>query len=385
MAIRRSIDDLPEGCPPDPKPRFVQLLAEKWQRENEAAGAREHAIPGTRFRHSDAAGCARLLAYKAAGVPPSNPMDLCGIWNTRLGTLIHDEWQKALIEAYPDAEIEVIVGTAEADRSGHIDALFLVTEPEGRRIAYELKSIGGYGFKAAVGKIRRGTPPEGPRLSAIVQGALGADDVHADELVVGLLGKETISTSYGMGDVDRFGAEWTFVPEQYRPIAAAERERVTGILARLDAGELPARVIPGVHSDRAPELTATITDPSSGTWQVWGVPPGGDEFGAPNPVLVDTGTTWHCDYCSHQDFCNLTDPGRMPAEVFVQIGKGLVSPCAVTQGTHLEHACGCESPADPMDQPCPRCGHDSHYAECEEMDHGLGGIGLVRCGCEGEG
>lgn len=323
MPINRSLDDLTSqagssgsasGWAPDVTPRWAHLLAEKWHRENEEAGERPHAIEGTRFRHSDAGGCARKIAYKAAGFERTNPMDVTGSWNTHLGTLIHDAWQEALVEAYPQAHIEVSSQVFE-DGSGSMDALVEMeygkaddpTEPY--VVSIELKTQGGTPFKYAIGKARRGQEPDGPKHEHVIQGALNALAHNADELVIAYLAKETLSQNYDdVADLSKFCAEWTLTREQYQPIARLEIERVEGILRLLDdEGLLAARKAPGHPGE--------IEDPAISRW-VKRDPAGG---------ILDTGSHWggsYCSgYCSHFDLCVQTPSGRVPVEQVVEIGK----------------------------------------------------------------
>lgn len=334
MPINRSLDDLTShagssgaasGWSPDDPPRWAPLLAQKWHRENMAAGVRPHAVEGTRFRHSDAGGCARKIAYKAAGFEATNPMDVTGSWNTRLGTLIHDAWQEALVEAYPHAEIELTSQVFD-DGSGSMDALVRTHDDgirqwvddedgvggpgAGKVISIELKTQGGSPFKYAIGKARRGTPPEGPKSEHVIQGALNALAHNADELVIAYLAKETLSQNYDdVPDLSKFCAEWTLTREQYEPIARLEIERVEGILALLDdEGLLAAR--------KAPAFPGEIVDLPRSRWEKR------DQTGN----LVDTGSVWggsYCSgYCSHYDLCVQTPSGRVPVERVVEISKG---------------------------------------------------------------
>lgn len=325
MTLARDLSDLPRaetaapaGVAPDAHPRFVGVLAAAW---DASRGDDKPTALGTRVRHSDAGKCARALAYTAAGIPRSDPMDLCGVWNTSLGTLIHDRWQEALVAAWPTAEIEVKVGHDDLDASGHIDAVITLpcADCEGagevggqacpgclgdstdRVIAYELKTIGGYGYKAAVGRARRGTPAEGPKPEHVAQAALNGLAVGADEVIVGYLAKECISVNQarGLDDLARFAAEWTFTRDEYEPIAIAERDRMAGVLALVDDGMLAARKFPAGMLPAGAE----IVDPASGRWEVTG--PDGVE---------DTGTWWSCSYCAHRTLCATTAPGRIPIE-----------------------------------------------------------------------
>jgi hypothetical protein len=306
MTIKRSNADIPDGWHPDPEPRFVHLLAEKWAAEDAERGERPHAVPGTRFRHSDAGGCARKLAYKAAGIPRTDPMDVTGTWNTRLGTMIHDAWQSALLLRYPDAEIEVVSQCFD-EGSGSMDALISVSnylgygEGETLRVSFELKTVGGYKMKSAIGKIRRGTPPEGPSKEHIIQAALNGLAHDADEVVIGYLAKETLSKNYDdVPDLGKFCAEWTLTREQYEPIARLEIQRVEGILDLLDEGLLAARKVPGTPGE--------IVDPTTSRW----------EQRDSDDMVLDTGSVWNggfCSYCSHFTGCSRTQPGRIDVEI----------------------------------------------------------------------
>ena len=324
MAIKRDLSDLPPaGLAPDDSPRFISVLVDEW------ADARDDDKPtanGTPFRHSDAGKCARAISYTAAGIPRSDPMDITGVWNTSLGTLIHEQWQEALQRRWPDAEVEVTCSMVGADGSGHIDAV-IRDYPSPLRsdapwvIAYELKTVGGFGFKAAVGAARKGTPAEGPKAAHLLQAAINGRAVDADEVIVGYLAKECISANvarrFGItDDVGRFAAEWTLTREQYEPLADLEAERVAGILDLVDAGKLAAR--------KSPEMPpgAEVTDPETGAYEVrvWAEDP---NTGNADFIPTDTGSTWECDYCAHQSLCIKTLPGRASIEFAREVAVSL--------------------------------------------------------------
>ncbi|MGH2685310.1 MAG: hypothetical protein ACRDJP_07585, partial [Actinomycetota bacterium] len=114
MGLAKDLSHLPspartrdDGHPPDTAPRFAHLLATKWAQRDISEGDRPLAKAGARFRHSNAGGCSRALAYAALSVPESNPMDLAGTFTVNLGRMVHDAWQEALQEIYPGAEVEV--------------------------------------------------------------------------------------------------------------------------------------------------------------------------------------------------------------------------------------------------------------------------------------
>lgn len=278
---------------PDADPRFIQVLVEAWR---DSQDDNKPTAMGTRLRHSDAGKCARALSFTAAGFERSDPMDLAGVWNVSLGTLLHEKWQEALQARYPDAEIEVKVGHDDLDASGHIDAVIRL---DGKVTAYELKSIGGYGWKMAIGKGRGAAT--GPKSEHMAQSALNALAVGADEMVIGYLAKECVSAGAAgkLTDIDRFSGEWTFTREDFEPIALAEKERMAGVLALVDKGKLAARKVP---FDMPPR--AEIVDVLTSRWE---------EKDADGKI-VDTGTLWNgqfCAYCSYRSLCATTQPGRI--------------------------------------------------------------------------
>lgn len=286
----RTTDD---GWAPDPAPRFVHLLADQWQRDNTERGPKQRAHSDARFRHSDAGKCARAVALAALNVPPSDPMDLTGVWNTSLGTLVHDAWQAVIADRYPDAQIEPKVQTINGEGAGHIDAVF----PDGTTIAFELKTCGGFAYKMAVGE--RGTP-QGPKLEHQIQAALNGKAVDADEVVIGYLSKEAVSVNAAkrnnLSELGRFCAEWTMTRDEYMPVADAEEARVSGILALLDEGTLPARKIPAADVPSG----ATIVDPRTGRW----------ELRNQTGQVEDTGSYWGCGYCNFCTLCAGHESGR---------------------------------------------------------------------------
>lgn len=300
MGLQRDLSSLPkrttttEGCPPDPAPRFVHLLVERMAANNDAAGPKPTAF-GTRARHSDAGKCARAIAFRALGAT-GEPMDLPGTWVTSLGTLIHEAWQEALSQAFPDALIEPRLRIDGLDASGHADA---VVNVDGKRVLVELKTTGGFGYKNKVGE--RGAP-EGPSYEHILQAALNGLAIDADEIVIAYMATEAISRQVAgrkphLTELHRFCAEWTFPREEFEPLALQERARLEGILEVVDGGELPRRIIP------SPELPkgAEIVDPTVGRWEV-----------RSDRGIEDTGTFWSCTYCAFQKVCATTNSGRVP-------------------------------------------------------------------------
>jgi hypothetical protein len=312
VPIERDLSGLPAatttsqaGWAPDPQPRFGHILAEKWARERTE---KAHAIEGSRFRHSDAGACSRAIAYAALKVPESNPIDLAGLFIAGQGTLIHDAWQAVLQARYGhNAEVEVKVG--EGDESGHIDAV-VQYQPWGTAlivVSIELKTVDGYAYKLAVGE--RG-PAQGPKWQHMIQGALNASRVQADESVIVYLARGAISIQAAarkkIDELSRFVAEWTMPQETYEALAQRERTRIGKILEMVDSGTLPARKIPD------PELPGRhlIVEPRTGGWVAT------DE----NGMTTDAGSCWQCAYCRYQDVCVQTKAERTPVDVLRQIG-----------------------------------------------------------------
>lgn len=336
-----SVQDLPgasdgDGERPVAQPLVVHLLAEEWHRQYVEAGNDEKAfaIPGTRFRASWAAGCARATGYRiqendarialdsfvgqvgstvamteednerftglqqaVLALAPTNPPSIADTWRMGLGQMVHDALQWVLIRAmerrFPGAQIEVAVDLRpDVDGSGSVDIVIVESD---RTIVVELKTINGFGFKLS--SIPFKGPAQGPRYGAKVQGALSAKALEADLLIVGYLSLELLSPDVakrnGRDEIGRFTAEWHYTPEQFLPWAEAEHKRVSKILEIVDAGGLPPRAI----ADPEIPKRARITDPSSGAWTVTD-----PESGA----IVQAGKTWWCGYCWQRDRC-ITD------------------------------------------------------------------------------
>lgn len=316
MALKQDLSHLPtpakttgEGLAPDATPRFAHLLVEQWREDEQRKGDLARAHTDTRFRHSDAGGCARAIAYAALDIEASNPMDLSGYWNTGLGSRVHDMWQSVISIRFPDAAIEQKVRTVGADGSGHIDAVVRMPLSDGSKVvAVELKTVGGFAYKMAVGE--RGAA-QGPKAEHMLQAALNAAAVDADEAVIVYLAKEALSVNVakrkGFDEIGRFAAEWTLTRKQYLPLAQEEAERVAGILALVDDGTLPLRRFPSAELPKGHE----IVDPSVGRYEVRGAE--GD--------VLDTGTWWACGYCKFQTLCQEVGAGRPPVDTVVKIGQ----------------------------------------------------------------
>lgn len=328
MPLARDLSALPtqaatseDGRAPDPEPTFLRPYFDAIRQRHDADGERPHAVEGTRFRHSMAHACARQVAYHALAVPASDPMDLTGMIVTGNGTAKHDEIQ-AVLTGSAHLEAEVPCRIEGFDGSGNADGLQILTVGEDLhdgspgvklRACWEHKNVGGFAFKMAVGERGR---PQGPKQAHVVQGALNAKALDADLLIITYATWEAISVSTaarkGFTEEGRISAQWTYERDEWEPLADAEVARVSGILALLDEGTLPARRFPDAELPKG----HVVTDPTSGQWQVLDA----------ESIILDAGTFWACGYCRWQTACARTAPGRQPiSEVAVALGLEAVA------------------------------------------------------------
>lgn len=276
-------------------PRFVHVLARKWETADEEEGPREFAVESARVRHSWAAKCSRQLYYLVKGEEPAEEADLARSWTFGIGRALHNDWQEALTEYCDregsDIEHEVVCYIPEVPSAGHIDSVITEYTEQGtqpwKKIAVELKTINGTGYEFAIGAKRE---PRGPRWSAVVQGAVNAYAIGADELVLPYVPLESISKTQaakkGIPDLLRCGAEWTLTKDQFTPIAEQEIERWRWIVQNVDDPSSPP-VPRWIWDPELPERSI-VTDPSRGhTMSQDGV----------------GGRTWMCDYCDFRDRC----------------------------------------------------------------------------------
>jgi len=212
--------------------------------------------------------------------------------------MVHNQLKPAIDRWLDKEEGVTAIEEAEVELGehgyGHVD---LTLKAGDKTIVVELKTINGTGFKKAIGG-------EGPRHSALVQGAMYAHASNADLLIICYLTMELLSPNYaeakGFDNTGRFGAEWHFTKEEFTPIAEAEINRldwITESLVTWDGDEAvlkEATEIPKMFSEYDPEIPwgAEIVDPSNGSWIL-------EEDGS----LLGKGRTWMCNYCNYQDRC----------------------------------------------------------------------------------
>ena len=198
------------------------------------------------------------------------------------------------------------MGWDDLSASGHLDAQVDVptkaggklTPRPGRdfyRIVLELKTMGGFGFDKSIGLNRKAHAltgkPEGPRSSAKLQGALNALAADADELRIGHIYLEAVSKQLAQkvnfSDEQRILAEWSYPRSVFEPWAQAEKRRMKGLLAVVDAGRLPDRIVIG------DDMKPAKLDPD-----------------AARPA-------WNCSYCAYRDLCSEFGKGEpaLPVQV----------------------------------------------------------------------
>ena len=270
---------------------FLPRIVEYWEQDREAPSNPE----GTRWRGSQAASCARQVAYATAGSEETNPPGLADKWRMGLGSTVHEIMAPAMERwAGKDSSLKIIEEwETPLGEHGYGHADMLIETAEGQRILFELKTINGFGYKQSVEN------GQGPRWSAILQGSMYAHAAEADLLVIGYLAMELISpgraAAKGIDEVGRFASEWHYTKDQFTPWAEAEIARLEGITSAVHDDGVPAHEIPRRFSHYDPDIPfgAEITAPSNGKWMLR------NEENA----VIDSGTAWQCRYCRFQDLC----------------------------------------------------------------------------------
>lgn len=300
--MARNLQGLPrggssnQGRSPDLLPEYASAVAMGWYEKYLDAGKDElaMAIEGARYRASWAHSCLRELQYRITKTEETDPASVADAWRFDVGHAVHDMVQDGVEAAFPTARREVKVDLRELGIPGAAHLDLLVEDDDGIKTAVEIKSINGFGFKKAATNFDG--PPEGPRKSAVTQGALSALALDCDRLKIMYFSLELLSPSVAAkaglnGEVGRFVAEWTYERAEFEPIALAEVERVKGVLHHIALRQLAPRWEPEMPLD------ARITDVTKGSWYEV------DEQG----LVVGSGRTWKCDYCSYRTRCGEED------------------------------------------------------------------------------
>lgn len=280
--------DKPAGRPPDENPDIVGRLAEAFYAKYTADGhdTLAMAVEGARWRASWSDMCSRRVGYEIAGLEQTDPPGLAEFWRFNLGTFVHEAMQALAADAFPNAQAEANVAIDDFG-AAHVDLVIDDPDPtaEYPRTVVEIKSDGGFHFKISTTNWKG--VPEGPRSSAVVQGAVSAEALNADRLIVAVFALELLSPDMaakaGRDELGRFAAQWTFLPDEFLPIAEKERKRVRRMIEIVDEGGLVPRHVPSEMPARA-----RITDPARSGWTVQ------DDSGA----IVMAGQVWNGQYCS---------------------------------------------------------------------------------------
>lgn len=263
---------------------FVHRIAEQWAEGNEAP----YTPDDMRWRGSWAGNCARAVGYRTLKVPESDPSSTADIWRMGLGSVVHELLEPAVqrwLETDSTVEVKEEVDVDLGPHAyGHADLVLKTSD--GQTVLLELKTINGFGYKMAVEK------GEGPRHSHILQGAMYANAVDADLLVIGYLAMENISPNRAVrleiDDIGRFASEWHYTRDEFVPLAEQEAARLTGITDVAHAEQSVVNIGRRFsHSDPDVPFPAEIVDPSTGRWQ----------------LDLQYGKTWQCNYCNHQTHC----------------------------------------------------------------------------------
>jgi hypothetical protein len=280
-------------------PLLTSVLIEDLMAASEAAGRKPQAFE-TPFRYSDAGKCGRALSMKLSGCEETEPFDAPASWVTALGTLVHEMWQESLVKRFPNAELEP-KSQLEGLTSGHSDAVIpeedlLAVYPtwKGGKTLFELKSMGGSPFSFSVGVVRqRGgswakNGPDGPKIGAILQGALNAKAHDCQTLVIGEIALEAaskgVARNLGLSELDRFIAEFHYSRDEWEPLAQAELQRLRTIESDVKGGFYAPRI--AVNDQRQLE-----------------------NINPDNPRIP-----WNCDYCPFTTACKAIgpDPAKIP-------------------------------------------------------------------------
>lgn len=279
MSIQAALDAAdPVGLLPLSDGPVAAALGTLLADERLAAGNRPTAM-GTRLRGSMAGKCARAIGFEIVGHPADLEFEMSTLIAFDTGNGLHELLQRALV-THLAAEIEVACTWMPGfDMSVNIDAVYpvagdpVINDPiDWWKTAVEIKSMQPFAFDLATG-IRRRSELPGPKAEHLLQAGLGAlaPAISATKI-------HMIYCDKGAGRL----AEWLIGIDDELPhlggttvrkMVAAEVVRMRGILARIDAGELPRPVVPGF---------GLVEDP---------------------PARDSKGQPWQCRYCHYQPTC----------------------------------------------------------------------------------
>lgn len=290
LPTHSSNPDRPFEVPPGVEwtSKFVDFWIAEYKRQGRDTLG--HAVEGTRLRGSWSGKCARRISYHLLGYEETNPATVAGFWRMEQGTIVHDYWQAAAKKLLgEDCTVEAIATYGDEMGSVHTD--LVVQSPKYGKVAFELKTIGGYGFKVALGLF--GDEP-GPKNDHFLQGAVNAKAHDADMLVIVYISQENVNPSWAadaeLHPAMEFAVEWSYPREFWEPYADIEIRRQQHIVGLAENEELAPRSIP----HEMPK--GSRLEPVKSTWTLH------DDDGA----VVDMGKIWggkYCNYCPFQQQC----------------------------------------------------------------------------------
>lgn len=295
MTIRKIIQPKEVTAPAEP------LLLDAIRNGLASAQRTRAEEPRHYIRPSDSGKCARAASYTALGVE-GETMDLTGMWNVRLGSLIHE-----VLQGFLDADCEVPVHSVSYDGTiipatielsdgttvpvvGYADVVLDDT-------VVDFKSKGGFGYKLMLGV--GNSEPEGCDINDMLQAGIYALAFGKKSARVAYIAKEVISTGLanrnGLDEASRFYVEFERqLDDEFRAEIESELARLYAInRLALDESTLATRKIPGIPVE--------IDDPNNGSWAML------DDDG--NPIMA--GSAWQCAYCPYQRRCINDGPGRV--------------------------------------------------------------------------
>jgi hypothetical protein len=265
---------------------FIHRIAEHW-----AKGSKAPSTPDDmRWRGSQAGKCARNVAYETLNIPKSDPPSTSAYWRMGLGSVVHSLLEpaiKAWLDTDDTVEIEEETTVKLGEHGyGHVDLVLRTKTKPSQVIVLELKTINGMGYKMSVEN------GQGPRHSHVLQGALYANALNADLLVIGYLSMENISPARaeakGIDDIGRFATEWHYTPDEFVVMAEQETARLAAITDQVHETKDPTTIGRRFsHSDPDVPFPAEITDPATGRWE----------------YETSYGRAWQCRYCDYQTRC----------------------------------------------------------------------------------
>ena len=304
MPLKKDLGDMPEktkkdrtdGWFPD-EPEIVRPAVDDWYESYLAAGKDTlgMAVDGAAYRASWSGNCLRQIQYDRLKVSPSDPLTVADAYRFELGHFVHEEFQKAIAEAVPNARIEMkLPFNVDGDVFGavHIDLVLPDPMHKGAVMPVEVKSMGGYQYKLAACQFQG--PPQGPKFGHLRQLAIEARalqeagyEVERGKIIyfsTENVGANLIDVSV-TGDIGRFVSEWTVSIDELDKRAERQIDEFSQVQVAITSKQLVGRYIP--------EEAGTVDNPETGN---------GYQY-SPTGEIVGSFKAWQCRYCSHQQTC----------------------------------------------------------------------------------